>query len=490
MSPLSGREERGLCRKGRRQGGWGRRIRIDTARDFSHNDCRSRKRHGAEFWGRCGPMSDFELPETRYALNGDVHIAYQTMGEGPVDIVLVPGIVSHIEFMHELPGYTAFLRRLATFARVTTFDKRGQGLSDRASDAPSLEQRVDDFRAVMESIGSRRAVLLGFSEGSPMSAFFAAAYPERVSQLILFGGFAKSWNTEEAISQRVKLWGSGAMIKGIYPSQATNKEAVSLIAKFERLSASPGAIRAYMALNRMIDVTSILPTVRVPTLVLHRRTDALIAVERGRELAAGIPGAKFIEYPDGDHLPWTGDVEAVVGDIREFVTGERESSLSDVERVLTTVLFTDIAESTSLAGEMGDQRWTRLLDSHDEIARQSIAKHRGNWVKSTGDGILATFDGPGRAVRCALSLGPAAQQVGLSLRAGLHTGEIEIRGADIGGIAVHAAARVMAKCEPGEVLVSRVVTELVAGAGLKFSERGSQELRGLPGRWDLFAATL
>jgi pimeloyl-ACP methyl ester carboxylesterase len=300
-------------------------------------------------------MSDFELPDTRYALSGDVHIAYQTMGDGPVDIILVPGVVSHVEFMHELPGYTSFLRRLATFARVTTFDKRGQGLSDRVSDAPPLEQRVDDFRAVMESIGSQRAVLLGFSEGSPMSAFFAAAYPERVSQLILFGGFARSSSTEEAILQRVKLWGTGAMIKGVNPSQATNKEAVSRIAKFERLSASPGAIRAYMALNRMIDVTSILPTVRVPTLVLHRRTDALVPVERGRELAARIPEAKFIEYPDGDHLPWAGDVEAVVGDIREFVTGERESSLSDVERVLTTVLFTDIVDSTSLAGEMGDQ---------------------------------------------------------------------------------------------------------------------------------------
>jgi pimeloyl-ACP methyl ester carboxylesterase len=278
-------------------------IRIDTARDFSHNGRRPGKRHDASVLGRCGPMPDFELPDTRYALSGDVNIAYQTMGDGPVDIVVVPGIVSHIEFLHEMPGYTSFLRRLATFARITTFDKRGQGLSDRVSDVPSLEQRVDDFRAVMESIGSQRAVLLGFSEGSPMSAFFAAAYPERVSRLVLFGGFAKSWATDEGILQRVKLWGTGAMIKGVSPSEATNKEAVSRMAKFERLSASPGAIRAYMALNRMIDVASILPTVRVPTLVLHRRTDALVPVERGRELAAQIPEAKYIEYPDGDHLP-------------------------------------------------------------------------------------------------------------------------------------------------------------------------------------------
>jgi class 3 adenylate cyclase len=435
-------------------------------------------------------MSDFELPDTRYALSGDVNIAFQTLGDGLVDLVLVPGVVSHIEFLHELPGYTSFLRRLATFARVTTFDKRGQGLSGRISGAPSLEQRVDDFRAVMESIGSHRAVLLGFSEGAPMSAFFAASYPERVSKLILFGGFAKAFTSDDVISQRLKLWGSGAMIRAINPSQATNKEAVSQIAKFERLSASPGTLRAFMALNKMIDVTSILPTVRVPTLVLHRRTDALVSIERGRELAAQIPNAKYIEYPDGDHVPWTGDVEAVVGDIREFVTGDRESPSADVERVLATVLFTDIVDSTRVADEVGDQRWRRLLDSHDDIARQLIAKHRGNLVKSTGDGVLATFDGPGRAVRCALSLGPAAQQLGLSLRAGLHTGEIEMRGSDIGGIAVHVAARVMSNCEPGEVLVSRVVTDLVAGAGLKFSERGPRELKGLPGRWDLFSASL
>jgi pimeloyl-ACP methyl ester carboxylesterase len=246
-----------------------------------------------DFWDGVDPMPDFELPETRYALSGDVNIAYQTMGEGPVDIVVVPGIVSHIEFLHELPGYTSFLRRLATFARVTTFDKRGQGLSDRVSDVPSLEHRVDDFRAIMESTGSQRAVLLGFSEGSPMSAFFAAAYPERVSRLVLFGGFAKSWATDEGILQRVKLWGTGSMIKGVSPSEATNKEAVSRMAKFERLSASPGTIRAYMALNRMIDVTAILPTVRVPTLVLHRRTDALVPIERGRELAAANPGGEI-----------------------------------------------------------------------------------------------------------------------------------------------------------------------------------------------------
>ena len=435
-------------------------------------------------------MSDFELPDTRYALSGDVSIAYQTMGDGPVDIIIVPGIVSHVEFVHEFPGYTALLRRLSSFARVVTFDKRGQGLSDRISGAPSLEQRVDDVRAIMEDIGSRRAVLLGFSEGAPMSAFFAAANPERVSQLILFGGFAKSFATDEMIARRVKVWGAGEMINGFWPSQATNREAVKQVAKFERLSASPGAIRAFMALNMMIDVTSILPTVRVPTLVLHRQTDALVPVAAGRALAAQIPDAKYIEYPGGDHAPWSGDVEALVGDIKEFVTGDRESSAFDLERVLATVLFTDIVDSTRSAAAMGDQQWGRLLESHDQMAKQFVDKHRGNLVKSTGDGILATFDGPGRAVRCALAFQTATSQIGLPLRAGLHAGEIELRGRDVGGIAVHAAARVMAQCGPSEVLVSRVVTDLVAGAGIKFTERGSHELKGLPGRWDLFSASL
>src|SRR5271166_295860 len=314
-------------------------------------------------------MSDFELPNTRYALSGDVNIAFQVMGDGPTDIILVPGVVSHVEFLHELPEYTGFLRRLATFARVVTFDKRGQGLSNGISGAPSLEQRVDDVRAIMDEIGSQRAVLLGFSEGSPMSAFFAAANPERVSKLILFGGYAKALYTEEAVSQRVKIWGTGAVMARAIASLSTNPDGVKLLAKFERLSASPGAAKAHMLLSRQIDVTSILPNVRVPTLVLHR-------LERGRELAALIPGAKFIEYPEGDHVPFTGDAETILGDIQEFVTGERESSTSDLERILATVMFTDIVDSTRSAAEMGDQQWRRLLDSHDRIAKQAVLPSR------------------------------------------------------------------------------------------------------------------
>ena len=435
-------------------------------------------------------MTDFVLPETRYAASGDVSIAYQVIGDGPVDIILVPGIVSHVEFLHEFAGYTAFLRRLSSFARVITFDKRGQGLSDRMSDAPSLEQRIDDVRAVMDEVGSKQAVLLGFSEGSPMSALFAATYPDRVSKLVLFGGYASASLTEEAIMQRFKLWGTGVMARALIPDRLDDQDAVNQIAKFERLSASPGTFKAYMALVARIDVRSILSAIRVPTLVLHRRTDALIPVERGRDLATQIPGAKYIEYPSGGHMFWADDVEAQLGDIEEFITGHRESSAIEFERILATVLFTDIVDSTRSAAEMGDKTWRRLLDSHDQLAKQTVDKHRGNLIKSTGDGILATFDGPGRAVRCALAFGSAAKQIGLPLRAGLHTGEVEVRGNDIGGIAVHAAARVMSQSGANEVLVSRVVTDLVAGAGLKFSERGSHELKGLPGSWELFAASL
>lgn len=440
-------------------------------------------------------MSDFVLPTTRYAVSGEVNIAYQTMGDGPIDIVMVPGIVSHVEFLHEFPEYTAFLRRLSKFARVVTFDKRGQGLSDRISGAPSLEQRMDDLRAIMDSIGSQRAALLAISEGCALSALFAATYPERVSQLVLYGGFARSADlssdsSKEKWLQSIKHWGNGGLMRACMPSRAENQEAVNRFAKFERLSATPGAYKAILLLNGLIDVRAVLPTVRVPTLVLHRRNDALVPVEWGRDLATQIPNAKFIEYPGSDHLFCFGDVEAMLGDIEEFITGHRGSGSADLERILATVLFTDIVDLTHSAAEMGDQKWRRLLDNHDELAKQMVERHRGTLIKSTGDGILATFDGPGRAVRCALALETASKQIGLPLRAGLHTGEIEIRGPDIGGIAVHAAARVMAQSNVDEVLVSRVVTDLVAGAGLKFSDRGSHELKGLPGRWDLFAASM
>ena len=291
-------------------------------------------------------MDDFALPVTRYALSGDVSIAYQVMGDGPVDLVMVPGVVSHVEFFHELPGYTAFLRRLSTFARVISFDKRGQGLSDRISGSPTLEERMDDVRAVMDAVGSKRAAVMGISEGCSMSALFAATYPERVSQLLLYGGYAAATvladNWEERAALRMKLWGTGAFFKAVWPSQATNPDAVALGAKFERLSSSPGGIRATVVLNGQIDVRPILPTVQVPTLVLHHRGDQLVPIELGRSLAKQIPNAKFIEYAGEDHLFCSGEVEALRGDIEEFVTGIRRGSSFNLDRVLATVLFTDI----------------------------------------------------------------------------------------------------------------------------------------------------
>jgi class 3 adenylate cyclase/pimeloyl-ACP methyl ester carboxylesterase len=445
-------------------------------------------------------MSMFDVPLTRYARSGELNIAYQTMGDGPIDLIFVPGLTTHLEFLHEIVGYTDFLRRLAAFARVVTFDKSGQGLSDRAFSVPSLEQRMDDIRAIMDDIGSTRAVVLGCSEGAPISVMFAATYPERTSHLILFGGFARFtaapgypfMRSEEARMQRseemVKDWGTGAAINAFLPSLGIDPTGVSRFAKLERLTFSPGALMAMFRQNMLIDVRPVLPTVHVPTLVLHRRGDAAIPVENGRYLASRIPGGKYIEYADcSDHFIFAGDWPTLCGDIEEFVTGHRETTLSDFDRMLATVLFTDIVDSTRRASDMGDQLWRRLLDEHDRMAQQIVTQHRGNLIKTMGDGILATFDGPGRAIRCALAFGAAATRMGVSVRAGLHTGEIELRDRDIVGIAVHAAARVMAQCGPGEVLVSRVVTDLVAGAGLKFSERGTHEFKGLPGRWDLFA---
>jgi len=437
-------------------------------------------------------MADFAMPETRYALSGDINIAYQTIGHGPLDIVIVPGSISHVEFNHELPGFAAFLHRLSGFARVVTFDKRGQGLSDRVSGVASLEERMDDVRAVLDAVGSKRAVLLGFSEGSPMIVLFAATYPERVSHLILVGGYANSWRTDEVfeafVTATVAAWGTGLSMKRVIGTQDGNEREIALLGKYERLSCSPGAFKTLMLMNRRIDVRSILPSVRVPALVLHSRADALIPIAEGRKLASAIPDAKYIEYGDLPHGCFAGACEGLIGDIEEFVTGHRDGAFPETDRVLATVLFTDIVGSTRMAVEVGDHRWHELLDRHDRLAKQTVERHRGIFVKSTGDGILATFDGPGRAVRCALAFGAAAQQMGLPLRAGLHTGEIEVRGQDVGGIAVHAAARVMAQCGANEVLVSRVVTDLVAGAGLKFTERGAFDLKGIPGQWELFAA--
>ena len=339
-------------------------------------------------------MSDFVLPETRYALSGDVNIAYQVMGDGPVDLVLVPGLISHVEFLHELPGYTAALRRLSRFARVVTFDKRGQGLSDRISGVPSLEQRMDDVRAVMDSIGSARAILIGFSEGAAMSVLFTATYPERVPRLVLVGAWVRASAPEgvwrEVRERTVKAWGTGQVLKTVFKSQATNAEAVAQLAKLERFSSTPGALRTYLTLNRQVDVSSILPLLRIPTLVLHCSTDAQVDVAIGREIAKQIPSARYIEYPSGDHAFWTGDVESLLLDIEEFVTGRRDSASPDLERVLATVLFTDIVELDATGGADGRRDVAKAArsarpDRRTNGRKPSRKASQEHWRRRSGD---------------------------------------------------------------------------------------------------------
>ena len=447
-------------------------------------------------------MTDYQIPPTRYAHSGDLSIAYQTLGRYPLDLIVVPHVISHIEQLHEFPEYRQFLKHLEGFARVITFDKSGQGLSDRPSGIPALEQRMDDLTAVISATGCSRAILVGCSEGASLSMLFAATYPEKVSHLILFGGYARMMATadyefgfpEEQRSVWEKLidetYGTGDPgIRYFWASSMQRPEAIQQFAKLERLSASPGAYKAMLQQNALIDVRPILPSIRVPTLVLHRTNDALIRIENGRYLAERIPGAKLIEYNDcTDHFIFGGDVRQIASDIREFVVGSSNEEEQDVDRILATVLMTDIVDSTRRLGELGDRSWTSLLDEHDRTSRRLARQHRGRFVGSTGDGMVAIFDGPSRAVRCAMDLSAALQCNGLQLRAGLHTGEIELRGDNVAGLAVHAAARVMAKAEPGEILVSRVLVDLVAGAGLNFRERGDFELKGLNGSWRLFAA--
>jgi class 3 adenylate cyclase/alpha-beta hydrolase superfamily lysophospholipase len=443
-------------------------------------------------------MTSTNLPETRFAQSGDVSIAYQVMGDGPADIVYVPGLVSNLELFHEIPGYTDFFDHLARFARVVMLDKRGQGLSDRIVGAPTLEQRADDVRSVMDAVGMKRVALIGNSEGAALVAYFAATYPESISHLIIMAGLAKfarseafPWGaTEKVASSMAKYWGTGRIFRNLAPSTLAGDDQLAGLARYERQSCSPGNFRALLELNMKLDVLAILPQIRVPTLIIHRTTDQAVPLEAARHTASLIPGAKIFEQSGGDHFIFGGDYPALCTEIEEFVTGERREASAAVDRVLATVLFTDIVDSTSQAAAIGDAAWRRKLDEHDRIARRLIDQHRGRLIKMTGDGVLAMFDGPGRAIRCALGMEPALARLQLSIRAGLHTGEVEERGEDIGGIAVHAASRVMSNAGPGEVLVSRVVADLVAGSGISFTDRGEAELKGIPGTWRLFAASV
>jgi class 3 adenylate cyclase len=440
-------------------------------------------------------------PETKYAYSGDVSIAYQVVGDGPIDLLIVPGFVSHLEQAWEDPAYARFMRSLASFSRLIQFDKRGTGLSDRLTGIPTLEERADDVRAVMDAVGSKQAALFGISEGGPMSVTFAATYPERVSSLILYGSIAKGawasdypWGTKLTPEVEYWLdgwrreWGGPYNIDVWAPSAAHDPRFRQWWAKYLRLGASPSAVINLFRMNAQIDVRSVLPAVRVPTLVLHRIGDLAVDVAEGRYLAEHIPGAKLAELLGDDHLWWVGDSEAIVNQIQEFLTGERGAADSD--RALLTVLFTDIVESTRRSAQLGDHRWRDVLQNHNTLLDRQVERFKGRLVKQTGDGILATFDGPGRAVNCALTASEELRSMGLSIRAGLHTGEVQLLDGDIGGLAVNAAARVMERAAADEVWTSRTVKDLLAGSRFRFDERGTFSLKGIPDEMPLFAARI
>jgi len=438
-------------------------------------------------------------PRTRYARSESVSIAYQVVGDGPRDLVFVSGWVSHVEAGWDEPLLARFRRRLASFTRLILLDKRGTGMSDRVPDRelPTLEQRMDDVRAVMDAVGSRRAAIFGHSEGASMAMLFAATYPERTTALITYGAFAcRIWNPEypwaPTPEQRQGFydlierdWGGDVDMTDLAPSLANDEGFKQRLATYVRLSASPGAALALARMNTEIDVRGVLPAIRIPTLIIHRTGDRDANIDEGRYIAARIPGAKFVELPGPDHLPWVGDQDAVADEIEEFLTGIRPTP--HIDRVLATVLFTDIVGSSERAAALGDAAWRDLLEQHHERVRGELLRYRGQEISTTGDGFFATFDGPARAVRCAIAIRDRLRELGVDLRAGLHTGEIERMGDNLGGTAVHIGSRVAALAGPGEVLASSTVKDLVAGSGIVFEDRGATALKGIPGEWRLFA---
>jgi class 3 adenylate cyclase len=438
-------------------------------------------------------------PETRYARSGNVHIAYQVFGAG-VDVVLIPGFVTHVELVWEHPPAARFLERLASFARVITFDRRGSGLSDPVPEPPTLEQRMDDVRAVMDAAGAERVAVIGMSEGVTMGILFAATYPDRVTALVCSGGMARStwapdypWaNDQQALWEAgyellLPHWGDGATVEVAAPSVADDPSVRAFFGRLQRATASPGMIEAVVRMFLDLDVRHVVPTVHAPALVLHRTRDRLVNIGNGRWLAEHLPNARFVELDGDDHVLYYQGLDEWIGEVQEFLTGTRAAP--ENERILATVLFTDIVDSTRTAADLGDQRWRELLERHHELVRAALAYHRGREVKTIGDGFLATFDGPARAIRCAREIVESADRLGIKVRAGLHTGECELLGDDIGGIAVHIAARVSALAEPDEILVSRTVRDLVAGSGLRFEDRGCHVLKGVPDTWQILAVT-
>ncbi len=440
-------------------------------------------------------------PPTRYARSGDASIAYQVVGDGAIDLVLVLGFATHVELQWEAPAFARFFERISSFSRLILFDKRGTGLSDPVAEVPTLEQRVDDVRAVMDAAGSDRAALFGISEGGPMSAMFAATHPERVTALILYGAMGRTteapdypWaSPAEALRESAEefiapYWGTDARgtVELFAPSLADDPEAVEFAARMERSAASPGMVRKIFEMFLDMDVRAVLPTIHVPTLVLHRRGDRVVNRRAGEELARQIPDARHVELEGIDHLPWAGDWTSVLGEIEEFLTGAR--SAPEPDRVLTTVMFTDIVGSTEQAAALGDARWRELLAVHQDAVRRELSRSGGREVKTLGDGCLAMLDGPARAIRCGQAIVKAAGSAGLQVRIGLHSGEVELIGNDVAGIAVHIASRIGALAAGGEVLVSSTVKDLVAGSGIRFEDRGANQLKGISDEWRLFSA--
>jgi pimeloyl-ACP methyl ester carboxylesterase len=441
--------------------------------------------------------------ETRYALSGDVHIAYQLTGDGPFDLVFVPGFVTHMELQWKLPALPDFLKDLGSFSRLIRFDKRGTGMSDPVSGAPSLETRMDDVRAVMDAVGSRRAAFYGLSEGAAMAILFAATYPERTAALVVRSCSPRTmwasdypWGRMEEAYQRevdraLKVYGPRADAResvralGMY-----DEDEIEEFIDFMRHAASPGMLEALYRMNKEIDIREVLPAVRVPALVLHGSEDEIVPVEVGAYTAQRLGSARFVELEGIGHLALRTGAGPIEHEIRRFLTdvwetGGWEESAPD--RMLATVLFTDIVESTSKASELGDRRWRELLSQHNALVRRELLRFRGREVATTGDGFLATFDGPARAIRCAGAIVGGVHDLGLAVRAGLHTGECEMAEGKVAGIAVHTGARVVAKAQADEVLVSSTVKDLVAGSGITFKDRGIQDLKGIPGEWRLFA---
>jgi class 3 adenylate cyclase len=435
----------------------------------------------------------------RYAKSGNVHIAYRAVGEGPIDLVVVPGWVSHLEANWDEPLVAHFVERLVSFSRLILFDKRGTGLSDPVplDRLPPLEQRMEDLHAVLDAVGSKKSALYGISEGGPMCALFAATYPERTSALVMSGCYAKwikdvdyPWaptraEHEAAFDAYERHWGTPIGINTIAPSVANDESCRNWWARVLRQGASPGAAIALYRMNIEIDIRAVLPTIRVPTLILHRTGDRLINVGNSRYMAEHIPNAKFLELEGVDHLPWFGNSDVVLDEVQEFLTGVRPGPVR--ETTLATVLFVDIVGSTEKASVLGDARWYDLLAGFHDLVKQELERFRGRLINTAGDGVFASFDGPARAIRCACAIRDRSTALGTRVRAGLHTGECEVIDGKVAGIAVHIGARVASHAQPNEVIVSSTVKDLVAGSGLSFSDGRVHTLKGVPGEWRLFS---